>query len=148
MMTTQRYVLHKSDPGRDQVRRNLHAFIDRLPEDRAWRVEIKPYRKERSLDQNAAVFGLAYKVIMDSQGLEGEKERQRMHTNFCGDFFGWKTEPFRGRVPVRTTTTDEDGHDDVIDKATMARLYNFIQRTAAEYGIDVPDPDPLWREHA
>lgn len=147
-MAIQRYILHKDDPGRAQVRANLHAFIDRLPVDKAWRVEIKPYRKERSLDQNAAVFGLAYKVIMDSQGLEGEKERQRMHTNFCMDFFGVKTVPFMGRVPVRTTTTDEDGNDDVIDKATMTKFYNFIQRTAAEYGIDVPDPDPLWREHA
>jgi hypothetical protein len=50
------------------------------------------------------------------------------------------------RRPVRTTTTNEAGERDVVDTVTMARMYDFIQRTAAGYGIDVPSPDPMWSQ--
>jgi hypothetical protein len=50
------------------------------------------------------------------------------------------------RRPVRTTTTNEAGERDVVDTVTMARMYDFIQRTAAGYGIDVPAPDPMWSQ--
>lgn len=141
---SQAYALHKGDHRRDMVRANLHAFIDRLPASKSWRIEIKELRKERSLDQNAAVFGVAYAAIMAASGLEGDKEREQLHRDFCGDFWGWTTGPMGHRRPVRTTTRNERGERDVIDTETMARFYDFIQRTAAEYGIDVPDPDPLW----
>lgn len=124
-----------------------HKCIDALPETKSWVIEVRPFVKKRTLDQNAAMFGLAYKIIMEATGLEGERDRQKLHETFCGDFFGWKDIPILGRKPRRTTTTDEDGNNNTIDTATMAKLYDHIQRTAAEYGIFVPDPDPLHNHH-
>lgn len=139
-----RYFLHANAPEREQVRANLHEFIDGLDVRKSWRVEIRENRKERTLDQNAATFGVAYATIMEATGLEGDAERKQLHRDFCGDFFGWVDGPLGHRKPVRTTTTNEHGERDVIDTATMARFYDFIQRTAAEYGVVVPDPDPLY----
>lgn len=142
----QRYTLNAKGPERAQVLANAHAFLDRLPVNRSWRVEIREARRERSLDQNAATFGVAYAAIMEAVGLEGEDDRKQLHRDFCGDFFGWVDGPLGRQRPRRTTTTNERGERDVIDTETMARFYDFIQRQAAQYGIDVPDPNPFWRD--
>lgn len=122
------------------------AFIERLPDSKSWKVEISEARPERSRDQNAAVFGLAYDAIMIATGLQGDAEKKQLHRDFCGEFFGWVDAGVGRRKPKRTTTTNERGERDVIDTTTMAQFYDFIQRKAAEFGIDVPDPDPLWRD--
>jgi hypothetical protein len=142
-MSAQSYTLEKGSKHRAAIKANLHAFIDRLPETKSWRVEVKESHKERTLDQNAAVFGVAYKVIMDAVGLRGDAERKELHRDYCGDFFGWVDAGLGRRKPRRTTTTNERGERDVIDTVTMAAMYAFIQQQAAEYGIDVPDPDPM-----
>lgn len=139
----QTYALHKGDDRRFHVLANLHAFIDRLPLSKSWHIEIKELRKERTLNQNAAMFGVAYAAIMEATGLQGDAEQRQLHSDFCGEFFGWAEGPLGQRRPVRTTTSNERGERDVIDTATMADFYVFVQRRAAEYGIDVPDPDPL-----
>lgn len=142
---SQKYTLNAGDKWRPGVLANLLAYLQKLPESKSWRIEIREARRERTLDQNAAMFGVAYATIMEATGLEGDDDKKRLHWNMCGDFFGWTEKPMLGRVPVRTTTTNEHGERDVIDIATAARMYDFIQRQAAEYGIVVPDPDPLWR---
>lgn len=144
MPKPQTYVLNANHPGRGQVLANLHAFVDRLPQDKAWLVEISRAHDRRSAKQNRAMWGVAYDVIMEATGLQGADERKQLHRTFCGDFFGWVSGAVGMRKPVRTTTTNELGEKDPIDTATMAAFYDFIQRKAAEFGIDVPDPDPLW----
>ena len=134
------YQLNANGPEREGVKQRAHDFIDRLPADKSWVVTVAPYVKKRSLDQNAAMFGLAYKTIMEATGLEGDAERKQLHRDFCGDFFGWAEGPMGHRKPLRTTTTNAYGEREVLDTITMARMYDFIQRTAAGYGIDVPSP--------
>ena len=143
-MKAQTYQLNANGPERPGVTQRAHDFIDRLPVDKSWVVTVAPYMKKRSLDQNAATFGLAYKTIMEATGLEGEADRKQLHRDFCGDWFSWVDGPLGQQRPRRTTTTNERGERDVIDARDMAEFYNFIQRKAAEFGIDVPDPDPLY----
>lgn len=144
---TQTYVLNKGHRDRERVKTNLLAFIARLPETKSWKFVITEARPERSLDQNAAMFGVAYDAIMDATGLAGDSEKKQLHRDFCGDYFGWVDAGVGRRRPKRTTTTNEHGERDVIDTAMMSDFYSFIQRKAAEFGIDVPDPNPFWREH-
>ncbi|WP_426269199.1 hypothetical protein ACN9MB_13305 [Dyella kyungheensis] len=142
----QAYTLNKGHHGRATVKANLHAFIDRLPDTKSWKVEIKEARPERTDSQLGALFGVAYDAIMDATGLQGDAEKKQLHRDFCALFFG-EVDAGLGRTkPKRTTTTNERGERDVIDTKTMAEFYDFIQRTAAGYGIDVPSPDPLWRD--
>lgn len=145
-MKPQLYQLNANGPERPGVTQRAKDFIDRLPADKSWVIEVRPFVKKRSLDQNAATFGLAYKVIMEATGLEGEEDRKQLHRDFCKLFFG-EVDAGMGRTrPLRTTTKNERGEDDLIDTVEMAKFYNFIQRKAAEFGIDVPNPDPMWSQ--
>lgn len=142
------YVLNADHPGRAQVLANAHAFLDRLPKDKDWRIEVDREVKRRTDKQRNSLFGVAYKTIMESVGLRGSREKQELHTNLCGEYFGWRNDPFRGRVPVRTTTTNEQGERDEISVERALDMYAFIQQRMAEYGIDVPNPDPMWAQKA
>lgn len=139
---SQKFILH-TDPTRGMILANAHAFLDRLPDTKAWQIEIKQYRKSRSDKQRNSLFGVAYKPIMEFVGLRGDKDKQELHTYFCGEYFGW-TEggSFSRKRPVRTTTKNERGEDDEIDTQTANDMYAFIQQRASEQGIYVPDPEP------
>ena len=140
-MIAQTFILPATD--RQRIADNLHAFVMQALPGKSLRVEVGEYRKRRSSEQNGATFGLAYKIIMEATGLSGDAEKKQLHRDFCGDFFGWVDTGMGRRKPVRTTTTDERGERDVVNTQTMAQMYDFIQRKAAEFGIYVPDPDPL-----
>lgn len=106
-------------------------------------VRVRRKKRERSDLQNRALWGCAYKALQAQTGNDPED----LHMYFCGEWFGWKTIKVLDqsrRVPRRTTTRDEDGHRDVIDRLVMADFYDFIQRRSAMAGYDVPDPDPEW----
>lgn len=145
-MTT--YVLRKGDMDRELVRANLHSFIDRLPDTQSFEIDVHRYTKPRSDKQRKSLFGVAYKAIMAQCGLQGEREKERLHLDFCGGYFGWRDGGIGTRRPIRTTTINEMGERQEIDTLTALDMYAFIQRTCAEYGVDVPDPDPFWREKA
>lgn len=143
----QRYQLNSGGPERDQVRANIHAFIDRLPDSKSWRIEIKEARRERSGDQNNALWGVAYPALCEGTGYTPDE----LHDAFCRKFFGTVQREVMGElvsVPRRTTTTNEQGERDVIPAADFARFYDTVQRTGAEIGVDVPSPDPLYGQRA
>ena len=142
---SEKYTLNANGPEREQVKANVHAFIDRLPGHKSFRVEIKEARKERTPPQNAALWGLAYPRLTEATGYTAEE----LHHEFCGRFFGWDVVTVFGqqrRRPRRTTTTNKQGERDVLGTRDFAEFYNLVQRIAAEAGIDVPDPDPFHGE--
>lgn len=140
------YYLRGTNPAADaEVRANCHAFIERLAQDRSWRIEVHQHKDARTPRQRRTLFGVAYKAIMEHMGLQGSREKNQLHFFMCGEFFGWKEDAIGRRVPVRTTTTNERGEHEEIDKDTANEFFAFIQRKAAECGIDVPDPDPEMR---
>lgn len=144
---TQRYTLNANGRERPQVLANIHAFVDRLPLSKSWRVEIKEARNERSGDQNRALFGVAYPVLEEATGYTKEE----LHFEFNGRFFGFVEYQIFGetrRKPRRTTTTDENGDRDVVPAKVFADFYDMVQRVGAEAGIDVPSPNPFWQERA
>lgn len=107
-------------------------------------VEVKPHKQTRSSDQNAALFGLAYKTIREQTG----NDIAELHQWACGEFFGWTEYEVMGqrkKRPMRTTTTDEAGKRKVMSKTEFAEFFGFVQMKAAEFGIFIPDPDPNWR---
>ena len=128
-------------------RSNAIAHINTLAADGSAEIEIRPFKKTRSLRQNAALWGVAYPPIMEAMGLRGEKEREEIHEYFCGEYWGWKQYKILDKLkqkPVRTTTIDEDGKRNRIKTVAMSDFYAFIQQRAADNGIYVPDPDPMY----
>lgn len=140
---SQKYVLNANSPERSQVLANTHAFLDRLADTKSWCVEIKRHRKQRSLNQNNALFGCAYPVLCEATGYDPDE----LHEAMCRKFFGTADRVVMGEVlprPVRTTTRNEQGERDVIDTATMSKFYDMVQRVGAEIDVTVPDPDPMY----
>ncbi len=138
------YVLSKGHPDREIVSANLQCFIAKLPNTKSWSIEITEYHKPRSDAQRSALFGVAYKPLMEHMGLRGDRDKEDLHEFFCGEYWGWH--PTLRNKPLRTTTRNERGERDVIDTVTALDFYAFIQQYAAEQGVMVPDPDPFWRE--
>lgn len=105
-------------------------------------VEAKPWRKSRSNEQNALLWAM-YAPIAEHMGYD----RDDIHEWMCGRFFGWKDikVPKTPRnpeglasVPVRSTTRDEGGKRNVIDKATFAKFVDMVDRVAAQAGVFIP----------
>lgn len=136
---------------RQQAIESLSRLLAHFLPGRDLVVTVEEFRPERSTKQSAALFGCAYKALMEQMGLRGERDKEELHTAMCGEFWGWRDSEALGtvrRVPVRTTTTGPDGKRDVISTTEALAFYAFIQQRAAEYGYDVPDPDPAWRVRA
>ena len=141
-MTAQNYFFN--GPNAPTVLKNAISFLNRLDLSKPWKVTVDAHKKSRTRKQDRALWGVAYPAIADHFGYSGDEQMKRLHWNFCGDCFGWVDGPLGFKVPRHTTSTDENGEKKSCSAELMAKLYDHIQRTAAEYGCDVPDPDPLW----
>lgn len=139
---SQDFVLHAGDANRDNVKANLHTFIDRLRDDVSWEFRIQRHVKRRTDDQNHALFGVAYPPLIEATGFT----KDELHEAFCKRHFGTVEREIFGQlrtVPFRTTTRDEHGKADKISAEEFARFYDMVQQVGAEAGIFVPSPDPM-----
>lgn len=144
---SQSFILHKGDANRPTVLANAVGFLGKLPDTHSWRVEIKRYVKTKSTEQNSALWGLAYPILRDATG----EDVNDWHEFMLGEHFGWiETNLFgkRKQKPARTTTTGFRGEDAPLSTVEFAAFFDFIQRRAAQHGVFIPDPDPLYRSKA
>lgn len=141
-MTPQTFIFNADN--RDSIIARLGKFLSAWPKDRPCEVTVKRFVRSRSNRQNAALWGVAYKVLSEATGYRPEE----MHTYWCGEFFGWEEYTMFGqrrRKPRRTTTTNEQGERDVVSTEVFCDFYAFIQQRAAEtVQVNVPDPDSEW----
>ena len=122
-----------------QINAVLHE-IRKLPSDQNWQVEIKAVKAMRSHAQNDLLWGAIYPQIMEQMGLAGEYEKEELHEFFCGEYFGWNKKQIMTKVkhrPVRTTTKDEEGKTNTLNKIEFAEFLEFIARRCAENGMTV-----------
>ena len=132
-MPTQTFRLPKTD--RQRIADNLRDFVMTAMPGKELRVDVCEYRKRRSQDQNAALWGVAYKTLHDATGNDPDD----LHTYFLGEWGGWETINVMGRlrqVPKRRSSK--------LTTVEFAEFYAFIQQRSAEtVGVYIPDPDPL-----
>lgn len=126
---------------RAKIEANAIAYIASLPDTKSWRIEIKQDVNSRSIQQCRYLNGVAYRILSDATGYERDDISEYMN----GCYFGLKEKKLPGnrvtQVPVRTTTTDENGERSVLDKLAFAEYVAFVQRFAAEKGVHIPDPE-------
>lgn len=112
-------------------------------------ITAKPLKQTRSSQQNSLLFGTMYPPISDHTGYEvgGDGEGGGIHEWMCGTFFGWvdKRVPKTPAnpagiesVPFRTTTRNEHGKRDVLDKAEFSKFVKHVERMAAKAGVFIP----------
>lgn len=140
---SQTFYLRADDRNRDRIAQNCVQFIGSLPAGKSWEIEVRPHVKKRSDKQRSALFGCAYKALMEFAGLSGASDKDELHRFMCGEYFGWVEDQFGNRKPRRTTTKDEQGRRDEISVQDALNFYAFLQRRGAEVGCYVPDPEPL-----
>lgn len=142
----QSFLLPKSRPRGEALARIIRT-IHALRPDRLYSVDIKERKRARSLEQNAYLFGVAYPLLSDATG----HTKDDLHTHFCGEFFGWSEREIFGHarsIPIRTTTTNEEGKRDVV---SWAEFWNFVERVraqGAEISVVIPEPDPEYKRRA
>ena len=129
-MKEQTFMLQRS------VERNLTklvAFLSALPRDQAWQLTIKEWKRTRSNDQNAYLWGVVYPTIL--QHLPGW-DADDLHEYFLGEHFGWSTLEGLGRKRLKPLRRSSK-----LSTTEFSDHVAFIQRAMAEKGIYVPDPN-------
>jgi hypothetical protein len=137
--------------NREKAVRLATSVLASLDELVAWKVTIEPVIAERTIQQNRYLNGVAYKLIGEHTGYE----RNEIHEYFLGLFFGWTEKKVPRKpsnpkgvesVPIRTTTTNEEGKRSLLSTEEFWEYVEFLQRFAAEkLQMVIPDPDPALR---
>lgn len=111
----------------------LIGFLSALPRDHAWKITIGEWKRTRSNEQNAYLWGVVYPTIL--QHLPGW-DADDLHEYFLGEWSGWEVLEGLGRKrlkPVRRSSK--------LSTTEFMDFVAFIQRTMAERGVYVPDPN-------
>ena len=132
-MTAQTFVLPAEVADRARIADNLRAFVMSALPGKRLRVEVSEFRKRRSQEQNAYLWGVVYKTLTDATGNAADD----LHTYFLGEWAGWETINVMGslrRVPVRRSSK--------MTTVEFSEYVAFIQQRAAEtVGVFIPDPE-------
>lgn len=126
--------------SRDRMIERIATVLQALPMPKAWQIEIKEHKPKRSDQQNRYLWGVVYSTI--TEHLEGW-HADDVHDFCLGECYGWETISGLGKKrlrPIRRSST--------MNKIEFAHYIAWIQQRMAEHGIFIPDPDPLWFEHA
>ena len=110
--------------------------ISMLVIDKPWEVEIKPYKKNRSLRQNKLYFAWM-KIIGDQLGYESEEIHAIMADKFLVDKFV----EYAGKQIKRDKSTSKLNTKEFTDY--LQRIDRFV---ASELGIILPVPDDQYYE--
>jgi hypothetical protein len=119
-------------PDRDRIAGNLARFLDLLPDDRAWKVEVSEHRKRRSDQQNRYLFGVCYPVLLAH--LPGW-DKDDLHEYMLGEWAGWERLEGMGRVRMKPIKRSSK-----LSTVEFGEFVDFVQRKAAELGLYVPSP--------
>lgn len=149
-MTEKTVVLPPKDRERDIA--GLAKYLAACSPGKPVRVRVSEARPDRTPKQNSYLWAVPYKLLSEHTGMEPEE----LHEWNCGAQWGWKDkkrpktprnpEGFES-VPVRTTTTNEDGERDLCSRDEMCELWARAQKLGAGFDIIIPDPDKDWWRH-
>ncbi len=139
LLSKMREIVIKSGTYFDVARDYAITTLNSLLPEKSWVVSIKERQKRRTPKQRRSIFGPAYEAIMNATGYT----KDEVHDWACKTYFGTKDVDIFGdiiKVPVRTTTINEEGKYDEISIEEHSQMYLLIQQKMAAMGIYVPDP--------
>lgn len=113
----------------------IFAVIGGLSADHNWRIEVREQKGVRSDAQNRYLWGVCYRTILDSPGMEGW-QNDDIHQYLLGEHFGWETVEMFGKKRLRPLRRSSR-----LTKLEFMDYVAFIQRLMAERGIYIPDPN-------
>lgn len=113
---------------------SLARFAEALPLDRGWQFEISEYRRKRTHEQNAYLWGVVYATLERETGQEAED----WHEFWLGECFGWITTELFGRKKLKAKRRSSR-----MSTVEFGEYTDFIIRRCAERCIYIPPPNVL-----
>lgn len=95
-------------------------------------VDAKPWKRTRSNEQNAYLWGVCYAALRDATG----QDVNDWHEYMLGEWAGWEEHELFGRRRLRPVRRSSK-----LSTVEFSDYVAFIQQRAAENGVFIPDPD-------
>jgi len=120
----------------DQLAVAIQLMVSRLSVDKSWAITVEEWRKPRTHQQNAFLWGVVYPSVLEGGGeaLEGW-QKDDLHEYFLGECFGWETLEGFGRKRLRPLKRSSS-----LNKQEFSDFLLFIETKCAELGIHIPEP--------
>jgi len=112
----------------------LAKFAAGLALDRGWRIDVSEYRRRRSHEQNAYLWGVVYATLAQATGQEADD----WHEYWLGEYFGWDETELFGRKRLKPKRRSSK-----LSSVEFAGYVEFIAMRAAEHGIYIPAPNEV-----
>lgn len=126
--------------NRESVITKVIDACNKIYAGKAVNVKFTIARPERTIPQVAYLHAVCYTMLSEHTGYEKDEIEEYL----LGSYFGWKEKKLPGgrvsSVPIRRTTTDEEGNRDVLDGEKFFKFVEWIQRVGARQGLVIPDP--------
>lgn len=130
-------IMLRKDDLRDVDIERVANFLLLLPKTKRYSVEVKEYRRTRSISQNSYLWGVCYPTILTEGGEDlAGWTADDLHEYYLGEHFGWEVLEGFGRKrmkPLRRSST--------LTTIEFSDFVDFIHRKAAEIGIYIPIAD-------
>jgi hypothetical protein len=120
----------------EQLANAAIRMVQGLSPDKTWAIEVTEWKKPRTNQQNAFLWGVAYPAILEGGGeaLAGWT-RDDLHEYFLGECFGWETLEGFGRKRMRPLKRSS-----ALTKQEFSDYLLFIETRCADMGIVIPEP--------
>jgi hypothetical protein len=114
---------------------SVAVLVRQLDESRAWVVTVEEFRRPRTNQQNAFLWGVVYPCVIEAGNLEGWTPND-LHEYFLGECFGWETLEGMGRKKVKPVKRSSR-----LNKQEFSDYLEFISVKCADMGIVIPEPN-------
>ncbi len=116
-------------------------MVQGLAPDRVWAVEVSEWKKPRTNQQNAYLWGVVYPMVLEAGGeaLAGWT-RDDLHEYFLGEVWGWETLEGFGKKRLRPLKRTSR-----MTAAEFTEYLHGIENRLMDLGIG-PLPEPIYNE--
>ena len=119
-----------------------HQACRQMQPHKPYKVTIERKRGTRTLEQNAYLWGVVYRTILDAPVNDGQRFKDLgwtdddLHQYFLGEHFGWSELQGMSRTRLKPICSSSKLYKDA-----FSDYLEFIIRWAAERGVVIPDPE-------
>ena len=125
----------------DAMAAAVTRMVQGLAPDRVWSVEVAEWKKPRTNQQNAYLWGVVYPMVLEAGGeaLAGWT-RDDLHVYFLGEVWGWETLEGFGKKRLRPLKRTSR-----MTAAEFTEYLHGIENRLMDLGIG-PLPEPIYNE--
>ena len=120
----------------EQLANAAIRMVQGLSSDKTWAIEVTEWKKPRTNQQNAFLWGVCYPAILEgANGVLDGWTRDDLHEYFLGECFGWETLEGFGRKRLRPLKRSS-----ALTKQEFSEYLMFLENRCMDMGISIPEP--------